>query len=96
VVARLAAGAIAVFPFLGGVRLLRTYCGFRPYCPDHLPVIGPDARVPGLFQACGHEGAGVGLSAATGFLISQAAAGEATSLPLEPFSPSRFGAGVAS
>jgi glycine/D-amino acid oxidase-like deaminating enzyme len=95
VVARLAAGAIAVFPFLAGVRLLRTYSGFRPYCPDHLPVIGPDARVPGLFQACGHEGAGIGLSAATGFLISQAAAGEATSIPLEPFSPARFGATLA-
>ena len=23
----------------------RTYPGFRPYCPDHLPVIGPDPRV---------------------------------------------------
>src|SRR5207248_644126 len=78
------------------VRLLRTYSGFRPYCPDHLPVIGPDPRVPGLFQACGHEGAGIGLSAATGSLIAQAATGEATSIPLEPFSPLRFGATVAS
>ena len=21
-------------------RAIRAYCGFRPYCPDHLPVIG--------------------------------------------------------
>ncbi|HPB72116.1 MAG TPA: FAD-binding oxidoreductase, partial [Phycicoccus sp.] len=70
VVARLAAQACALFPFLADVRLLRTYRGFRPYSPDHLPVIGPDARVPGLLHACGHEGAGIGLAPATGALVT--------------------------
>jgi glycine/D-amino acid oxidase-like deaminating enzyme len=93
VVARLAAQAIALFPFLADVHLLRAYAGFRPYCPDHLPVIGPDPRVPGLFHACGHEGAGIGLSAATGLLIAQAITGQASSVPLKLFSPARFGAG---
>lgn len=88
---RIAAGAVATFPFLADVRALRTYCGFRPYCPDHLPVIGPDPRVPGLLHACGHEGAGVGLAAATGRLISQAATGARTDLSLAPFAPERFG-----
>jgi glycine/D-amino acid oxidase-like deaminating enzyme len=72
------------------VRALRTYSGFRPYCPDHLPVIGPDPRVPGLLHACGHEGAGVGLAAATGLLISQAIAGEMPAVSLAPFAPARF------
>ncbi len=90
VVARLAAQAIEIFPVLAGVRLLRTYLGFRPYCPDHLPVIGPDPRVPGLFHACGHEGAGIGLAPASGLLVAEAASGSATSIPLDPFSPLRF------
>ena len=66
VVRRLAAQAVRLFPVLADVTLLRSYAGFRPYCPDHLPVIGPDPRAPGLLHACGHEGAGVGLAAGTG------------------------------
>ncbi|MCK1823545.1 FAD-binding oxidoreductase, partial [Streptomyces sp. XM83C] len=38
---RLARQATALFPRLADVRILRTYCGFRPYLPDHLPAIGP-------------------------------------------------------
>jgi glycine/D-amino acid oxidase-like deaminating enzyme len=87
---RLAAGAVELFPFLGDVRAMRTYSGYRPYCPDHLPVIGPDPRVPGLLHACGHEGAGVGLAAATGHLIAQAITGRPTDVSLEPFAPDRF------
>ena len=37
---------------------MRAYVGFRPYAPDHLPVIGPDPRLLGLWHATGHEGAG--------------------------------------
>ena len=90
IISRLAQQAIAIFPRLTGVQLLRTYGGFRPYCPDHLPVIGPDDRVPGLIHACGHEGAGVGLAAATGYLIAESVSGCDPDLPLEAFSPMRF------
>lgn len=86
----LAAGAIGLFPFLERVRALRAYAGFRPYLPDHLPAIGPDPRVPGLFHACGHEGAGIGLAPGTGLLISQALTGKAPELDLTPFRPERF------
>ncbi|MET9448720.1 NAD(P)/FAD-dependent oxidoreductase [Streptomyces cinerochromogenes] len=86
----LAAGAIGLFPFLERVRALRTYAGFRPYLPDHLPAIGPDPRAPGLFHACGHEGAGIGLAPGTGQLIAQAITGKAPELDLTPFRPERF------
>ncbi|MFF3000850.1 NAD(P)/FAD-dependent oxidoreductase [Streptomyces sp. NPDC057950] len=86
----LAAGAIRLFPFLTDVRALRTYLGFRPYMPDHLPAIGPDPRVPGLFHACGHEGAGIGLAAGTGHLIAQVLSGGTPDLDLTPFRPDRF------
>ena len=42
-------------PFLADVAVIRAYRGFRPYCPDHLPIIGPDPRVPGLVRAATRE-----------------------------------------
>ncbi|GAA4918830.1 FAD-dependent oxidoreductase [Nesterenkonia rhizosphaerae] len=88
----IARNAVELFPFLSDVRILRHYFGFRPYSPDHVPVIGPDPRAPGLWHACGHEGAGIGLASGTGKLIAQAVAGEPTDLDLAAFAPDRFGA----
>lgn len=92
VLERLARQAIALFPALAGKRVIRAYCGFRPYCPDHLPVIGPDPRAPGLYHACGHEGAGVGLAPATGRLIGRLLTRHAPDLDITPFRPERFAA----
>ena len=91
--ARLARGALALFPVLARVHVMRSYLGFRPYSPDHLPIIGPDPRAPGLWHACGHEGAGIGLSVGTGALLGQALSGTTTALDLAPFAPERFPAG---
>lgn len=90
VVKRLAAQAVRLFPFLADVALIRVYCGFRPYCPDHLPVIGPDPRVEGLFHASGHEGAGIGLAPATGMLTTQLLTGSTPGIDPLLFGPSRF------
>ncbi|MFE6786651.1 NAD(P)/FAD-dependent oxidoreductase [Streptomyces sp. NPDC057680] len=92
VLRRLAAGATGLFPVLGTVRAIRTYPGFRPYLPDHLPAIGPDPRVPGLLHACGHEGAGIGLAPVTGQIIAAAVTGAEPPLDLHPFRPERFDA----
>jgi glycine/D-amino acid oxidase-like deaminating enzyme len=86
----LARQAIELLPVLGEAAVIRAYCGFRPYCPDHLPVIGPDPRAGGLFHACGHEGAGIGLAAATGHLLAQVLTGLTPDLDLGPFRPDRF------
>ncbi|WP_083450076.1 NAD(P)/FAD-dependent oxidoreductase [Luteipulveratus mongoliensis] len=69
--AALAAGAITLFPRLAVVPVMRAYGGFRPFTPDHLPVIGPDPRLAGLWHATGHEGAGIGLSVGTAQLLAQ-------------------------
>ena len=90
IVGTLAAQAVRLFPVLAEARAIRFYRGFRPYCPDHLPVIGSDSRLPGLLHACGHEGAGVGLAPATGYLIAQIATGQTAPVPLAPFDPGRF------
>jgi glycine/D-amino acid oxidase-like deaminating enzyme len=95
VIKKLAAQAVRMFPMLAGVQLMRVYRGFRPYCPDHLPVIGADPRVPGLYHACGHEGAGIGLAPATGLLIAESITGVASTLDLAPFDPMRFADGAA-
>lgn len=87
---RLAAQGAELFPFLADVKAQRYYCGFRPYLPDHLPAIGPDASVSGLFHACGHEGAGIGLAPATGELIAALMTGSEPAVAPEPFRPSRF------
>ncbi|GAA0495841.1 FAD-binding oxidoreductase [Streptomyces sp. NPDC046215] len=87
---RLAAGATALFPVLAGVRVMRTYTGFRPYLPDHLPAIGADPRVPGLLHAGGHEGAGIGLAPATGLTVARLLTGGEPPLDIRPFRPGRF------
>ncbi|MFJ9373184.1 NAD(P)/FAD-dependent oxidoreductase [Streptomyces sp. NPDC101455] len=90
VVRALAAGATKLFPFLADVHAMRSYLGFRPYMPDHLPAIGPDPRVPGLVHACGHEGAGIGLATGTGHLIAQLLSDKTPDLDPAPFRPDRF------
>lgn len=90
VLRRLARQAVALFPALATVDLLRAYRGFRPYAPDHLPVIGQDPTLSGLWHATGHEGAGIGLAPATGELIAAGVTGAAPFMDPTPFSPARF------
>lgn len=89
IVAELARKATDLFPFLADASIMRTYTGFRPFMPDHLPVIGEDPRVPGLWHATGHEGAGIGLAPATALLL--AALIDGTAAPIDPasFAPAR-------
>ena len=90
VIKKLARQATSLFPILRSAQILRVYNGFRPYSPDHLPVIGPDSKIPRLLHCAGHEGAGIGLSAASGKLIAQIINGKATLVNPEPFLPARF------
>jgi D-hydroxyproline dehydrogenase subunit beta len=90
VVRQLARQAIEVFPVLATVDLMRVYRGFRPYCPDHLPVVGEDPRLPGLIHACGHEGAGIGLAPATGELVMELIRQSQPHLDPAPFAPQRL------
>jgi glycine/D-amino acid oxidase-like deaminating enzyme len=88
----LAAKAIALFPVLSGIQLLRAYHGFRPYAPDHLPVIGEDALIKGLWHSAGHEGAGIGLAPASAEIIVAQIMGNTPFMDPSAFSPARFSA----
>jgi glycine/D-amino acid oxidase-like deaminating enzyme len=89
VLAEVAAKALRLFPFLETASAMRAYGGFRPFMPDHLPLVGADHRLPGLWHATGHEGAGIGLSLATGELLADQLSGAATSIDAAPFQVSR-------
>jgi glycine/D-amino acid oxidase-like deaminating enzyme len=89
VLSEIAAKAIRLFPFLTDVAVMRSYGGFRPFTPDHLPVIGEDPRMPGLWHATGHEGAGIGLSLATAELIRDLMQGHPTRIDAAPYSAAR-------
>ncbi|MEO6712245.1 MAG: FAD-dependent oxidoreductase [Mycobacteriales bacterium] len=90
IVRRMAAEAMALFPALGRLNIIRVYGGFRPASADHLPLIGWDTRVEGLLHATGHEGAGIGLAPATGQLVAALVAGVSPVVDPAPFAPARF------
>ncbi|GHH71879.1 FAD-dependent oxidoreductase [Streptomyces sulfonofaciens] len=85
VLSAVAATALRLFPALADVPVMRAYGGFRPYVPDHLPVIGADPRLAGLWHAGGHEGAGIGLSVGTARLLRELLLGDRPSLDADPF-----------
>ena len=89
VLSEIAVKAIRLFPFLAEAAVMRSYGGFRPSMPDHLPVIGEDPRMPGLWHATGHEGAGIGLSLATAELICDLMQGRPTRVDAAPYSVAR-------
>ena len=92
VIAAIAARAARFLPCLAHkqVNVIRSYAGLRPWSPDHRPLIGPVAAVPGFYLAAGHEGAGIGLAPVTGRLIAD----WVTGAELPPFAdavrPDRF------
>jgi len=90
VLRQLAKQATQLFPVLSNLNLLRAYRGFRPFTPDHMPVIGPDASVKGLWHVNGHEGAGIGLAPGSAELIRDQILQRKSFMDPEPFNPARF------
>ena len=66
------------------------WLGFRPTCPDALPVIGYSISSEYILYAFGHHHLGLTLSGITGKLIAELANGEEPSHNIKPFSPRRF------
>ncbi|MGZ3516315.1 MAG: NAD(P)/FAD-dependent oxidoreductase [Vulcanimicrobiaceae bacterium] len=89
-VAEIARRAVRLFPCLERVSAMRAYVGFRPFVPDHLPLIGELRDVPGLYINAGHEGAGIGLGPVSARLLAQRLTGSVPALDLAPFDPNRF------
>jgi glycine oxidase len=82
--------ATAVLPVLADLPLVETWAGFRPGTPDHLPILGPDPEVQGLYYATGHFRNGILLAPLTAQVLADMLLEGAASPILEPFGIGRF------
>jgi sarcosine oxidase, subunit beta len=81
---------VAVAPSLAPGQVIRVWSGIEAYPPDMLPVLGPSAKVDGLFHAFGFSGHGFQLAPGVGLVMSELVADGSTVTPLAPFSIARF------
>jgi len=79
-------------PVLGKLQVLRTWSGIEGYMRDELPVMGPSAKVSGLYYAFGFCGHGFQLGPGVGDVMAELIATGATTTPIEPFHIRRFAA----
>jgi glycine oxidase len=89
-IAGLLHSAIELVPALRELPIARTWCGFRPWAPDSLPVLGPWPGVDGLFVATGHFRNGILLAPITARLMTEWITGGQPSLAMKDFLPDRF------
>lgn len=93
--AKSAATAIALFPVMRGVRIVRTWCGIEAQTPDHIPVIGFSPSAPGFIHVFGFSGHGFQLGPICGVAVADLAEKGGSALPIAAFAPSRFAAATA-
>ncbi len=86
---RMLARATDFVPALAGVRVSRTWVGYRPATPDALPLIGAWDPMPGVWIATGHEGLGITMAPGTADLIVSAITGTASPVDPVPYLPTR-------
>ncbi len=77
-----------ILPSLAKTHVIRSFTGFRPWPPDGLPILGEVPGAPGFLVGVGHSG--VTWSPAAGRLLTELVIAEPLSLPLEPYSLTRF------
>ncbi len=66
------------------------WAGLRPCTPDGLPYVGRFRSIQNLIAATGHAMLGLSLAPITGKLVSEIAAGSATSIDTELLRPDRY------
>ncbi len=82
--------ALAAVPALGALPIRRTWCGFRPWAPDDLPVLGPWPGVDNLFVATAHFRNGILLAPITARLMGEWITSGRPGLDVADFLPERF------
>lgn len=82
--------ALDLVPSLGALPVSRTWCGFRPWAPDGLPILGPWPGVQGLWVATAHFRNGILLAPITARLMSEWMLTGRPSMELGAFMPDRF------
>lgn len=79
-----------IVPALDRLSVIRVWSGVESYLPDDIPVIGPSARMPGLYYAFGFCGHGFQLGPGVGDVMAELIATGATTTPIAPFAMARF------
>jgi D-amino-acid dehydrogenase len=72
------------------VRDTSEWMGHRPAMPDTVPVIGPSAKVRGVFYATGHGHLGLTYAATTARLVSDLMTGQQAPVNMTPYRVDRF------
>jgi sarcosine oxidase subunit beta len=79
-----------LLPAIAPLSVIRTWSGVEGYIDDDIPVMGPSARVSGLFHAFGFCGHGFQLGPGVGETMAQLIATGEPGVPIGPFSIARF------
>lgn len=79
-----------LLPAIRALSVIRTWSGVEGYMDDDIPVMGPSAKVPGLFYAFGFCGHGFQLGPGVGATMAELIATGSAGAPIEPFLISRF------
>jgi sarcosine oxidase subunit beta len=79
-----------LIPALARLNIIRVWSGIESYLPDDKPIMGPSARVSGLYYAFGFCGHGFQLGPGVGDVMAELIDTGQTSTPLEPFVIARF------
>jgi sarcosine oxidase, subunit beta len=88
--ARGAAAAVALFPLMAGVRIVRSWAGLEAQTSDNLPVLGLSPRAEGLVHSFGYSGHGFQLGPIAGSAVADLVTQGQTNLPIQPFDIARF------
>lgn len=70
---------------------MRSWMGFRPSLPDHLPVLGAAPRHKHVFFAFGHQHLGLTLAGVTSAVMAELMQTNTSPLDLIPYAVDRFG-----
>ena len=77
-------------PALANLQVIRVWSGIEGYTDDALPIMGPSAKVSGLFHAFGFSGSGFQIGPGVGETMAELIATGATDIPLEHYAVTRF------
>ena len=78
-------------PALARLNVIRVWSGIEGYTPDDQPVLGPSAKVNGLYYAFGFSGSGFQLGPGVGDTMAELIDAGATATPLDGYRIDRFG-----
>jgi len=81
-----------LFPIMRRTRVVRCWAGIEGEMPDGIAVIGPSSTEPGIYHAFGFSMHGFQLGPVVGRILAELVAEGGSSLPIAPFSITRFAA----